>query len=208
MSLSPENSKWRTDIHEYYKLVDQGVNELTSDAYMMGNLEKLYPRADVKLSIENALLRMWRIEKGWEFKKTRAAKSKTARINMKQQIYDTIGFNLIDKQTQARQTPIEAWREEKQKTAEECQLSEMANEIGRLAWKLPNRNEFLKQFSIDFNSALCDGLERELLEKTLRNLKDTHPEIFEEKKTAPVITRTAIVNGDRNRELAARILRG
>jgi hypothetical protein len=181
MSLSPINSNWRGDMQEYFRLVDEGLAELLSDPYEMACLEKLYKNSDIKKSLENSLLKMWRLEKGWEFKKRKAAISKTARINMKRQLYDTVYIHLVDKSSFASQPketrdakPVIQEAEERRN----IHLQQLAATIGAALAKVQNRTELAEEYFIGFEKALEEKLEDVFLEEFYKKLQAEHPEAF------------------------------
>jgi hypothetical protein len=182
------------------------LNELLADAYMMSNLEKLYPGKDIKKSLENSLLKMWRIEKGWEFKKKRAAASKTARINMKQQMYDTVCFHLVDKTAFSK--PVQK-PEPVSPERQNIHLQQLAADIGKALFKIRNR-DIDSEYYHGFEEALLSNNEGEYLERFYARLQREHPEAFKIEKSENDLfaesARALVVNGEQNRKMAKQIL--
>jgi hypothetical protein len=209
VSLSPTNSTWRTNYEEYKRLVLEGYNEVINDAETMLVLQEKYPQDDIQKSLHSNMILYWMKEDGgWNNKKSKRGQR---RIDMARTLINSLEYerNRIMKSSfpsKPIQKKVETWRQEQQQSQEQLVISEMATEIGRLIWKLPNRVEFMRQHTNDFNAAISAGAEKEYLEQTMNLLKVNHPEIFKETNTVEFKPKVCVVDGERNRQIAAQIL--
>jgi len=214
MSLSPINSNWRNDMQEYFRLVDHGLAELIADAVHMGNLEKIYPYADIKKSLEKSVLSYWRTEFRWQDRKRDAAHSKTGRIDMKRTLYDTVQYNLVEKspfapkpqEPQERQSPVINEAEERRN----IHLQQLAADIGTALMRIPESKKIRDEYIMGFNEALEEGKDESFLEEFYKRLQTDYPGAFVKTKDKEELFQEAaqscLVNGDKNREIARKIL--
>jgi len=213
MSLSPINSNWRNDMQEYFRLVDHGLAELIADAVHMGNLEKIYPYADIKKSLEKSVLSYWRTEFRWQDRKRDAAHSKTGRIDMKRTLYDTVQYNLVEKSPFAPKPnetrdakPVVEEAEERRN----IHLQQLAADIGTALMRIPESKKIRDEYIMGFNEALEEGKDESFLEEFYKRLQTDYPGAFVKTKDKEELFQEAaqscLVNGDKNRETARRIL--
>lgn len=200
MSLSPIESKWRTDFLEYQQLVELGFREAVLDAAKMDYLQKKYPNADMPASLRASIEMFWGENDGWANKKAKRVKQ----IDMKMTLIRSVdaGRNLVMRNQFAPkyQPPKpEPVKQEKETPAENYKYSHLDMAIVTKLMGIPNmqmRMVRLNQHHNGLQKAIDEDKVEEFLDRELASIKIEYPELFGEKPVevgrSPVVSFDAV----------------
>jgi hypothetical protein len=177
MSLSHENSAWRSDYNEYKRLVDEGLAEACADTEKIKILSDKFDNCDIIKSLRANVIMFWGTTAGWENKKAKKIK----KINMAMTLINSVeyGHHHVPRNpfTPKYQPPK---AEKSQPIAESEQrknyhYSQIAIKISAAIMRLPDKIERSKKYHDDFVKAIEEKREYAFLDETYEKITKESP---------------------------------